>query len=141
MDDGRRTLTELPRDEALRLLGSAPFGRVVFTMRALPAIRPVNHIMDGEDVLIRTNLGTAVASALAAGGDVVLAYEADMIDPDTRTGWSVVVTGVARLVWDPDENARYQRMLNPWVDNPMDAVIRIHPDIVDGYRLTDPTAN
>jgi hypothetical protein len=39
MDD-RRSLCELPRREALDLLASTPVGRVVFTGRALPAIRP-----------------------------------------------------------------------------------------------------
>ncbi|MEU5942577.1 pyridoxamine 5'-phosphate oxidase family protein [Micromonospora sp. NPDC047548] len=140
MDDGRRTLVELSRDEALRLLGSAPLGRVVFTLRALPAIRPVNHIMDGDHVIIRTNLGTSVASTISADGEVVVAYQADMIDPDTHTGWSVVATGVARVVRDPHDQARYQRLLHPWVDGPMDCVIRIRADIVTGYRLVDPAA-
>jgi len=30
-----RVLAELPKDEALRLLASVPFGRVVFTARAV----------------------------------------------------------------------------------------------------------
>jgi hypothetical protein len=140
MDDGQRTLVELPRHEALRLLGTAPLGRVVFTLRALPAIRPVNHIMDGDDVIIRTNLGASVASAVSADSAVVVAYQADMIDPDTHTGWSVVVTGVARIVTDPQDNARYQRLLRPWVDNPVDCVIRIRAEIVSGYRLVDTAA-
>lgn len=136
-DDGRRRLAKLPRDEALRLLASVPFGRVVFTQRALPAIRPVNHIIDGEDVIIRTNLGTSVASAVSRASDVVVAYEADSIDTDTRTGWSVVVTGIARIVRDPQDSARYQRLLRTWVNDPADCVIRIRADIVNGFRLVD----
>jgi nitroimidazol reductase NimA-like FMN-containing flavoprotein (pyridoxamine 5'-phosphate oxidase superfamily) len=139
-DDGRRSLVELSRDEALRLLASVPFGRVVFTQRALPAIRPVNHIVDGEDVIIRTNLGTSVASAVSGASDVVVAYEADMIDTDTRTGWSVVVTGIARIVRDPQDSARYQRLLRSWVNDPADCVIRIRADIVSGFRLVDRSA-
>ena len=34
---------ELAREEALRLLATVPLGRVVFTDRALSAIRPVNR--------------------------------------------------------------------------------------------------
>src|SRR5437667_22837 len=54
-----RELAELPKDEALRLLGSVPFGRVVFTARALPAVRPVNHLVDGNRIIIRTSPGAA----------------------------------------------------------------------------------
>ncbi|HWG98889.1 MAG TPA: pyridoxamine 5'-phosphate oxidase family protein [Pilimelia sp.] len=134
--DERRTLEEIPRCEALRLLAGAPMGRVVFTERALPAIRPVNHVLDGGNVVIRTNLGSAIASAVAHRPDMVVAYQADTIDAGTRTGWSVVVTGVARLVVDPHDTARYETLLRPWVDQENDCVVQIRPDIVSGYRLT-----
>lgn len=117
----------------MALLGSVPLGRVVFTHRALPAIRPVNHIVDNGHVIIRTSLGSGVSGAVGAGQ--VVAYEADAIDTETRTGWSVVVTGMARLVDDADDLARYERLLDPWVDGRKDCVIRIPPDLVTGYRL------
>jgi hypothetical protein len=50
---GPRLLTELTRGQSLCLLASVRLGRIVFTHRALPAIRPVNHILDGEDIVIR----------------------------------------------------------------------------------------
>ena len=133
MDD-RRLLRELPRDEALRLLAEARMGRVVFTQRALPAIRPVNHAVVDGHLIIRTNLGSALASAVGGPGTVV-AYEADAIDEDTRTGWSVVVTGMALLVREPAEKSRYEGLVEPWIDNSADCVLRMHPDIVNGYRL------
>src|SRR5215470_18115310 len=88
-----RELAELPKDEALRLLASVPFGRVVFTARALPAVRPVNHLVDGT--------GTVVA------------YEADEIDPATHQGWSVVVVGRAVPVTDELHRLRYRELLQP----------------------------
>lgn len=133
MDD-RRLLRELSRDEALRLLAETRMGRVVFTQRALPAIRPVNHAFVDGHLIIRTNLGSALASVVGDPGTVV-AYEADAIDADTRTGWSVVVTGMARLVPDSAEKSRYEGLVEPWIDNSADCVLRIHPDIVNGYRL------
>jgi nitroimidazol reductase NimA-like FMN-containing flavoprotein (pyridoxamine 5'-phosphate oxidase superfamily) len=128
-------LVELPQGEALSLLASVPYGRIVFTNRALPAIRPVNHLLDAGDVIIRTHLGAGVMAAAADG--MVVAYEADLIDAESRSGWSVVVTGVARIVAEPDEAARYRRLLNPWVEtgHARDQVIRIRPDIVNGFRL------
>ena len=65
----------------------------------------------------------------------MVAYEADHINPNYLLGWSVVVTGIARLVRDPAELARYREALTPWVDREMDQVIRIQPEVVTGFRL------
>jgi nitroimidazol reductase NimA-like FMN-containing flavoprotein (pyridoxamine 5'-phosphate oxidase superfamily) len=131
--NGRRGLRELSREESLRLLGSVSLGRVVFTDRALPAIRPVNHLLDHGRIIIRSHAGAAIVSAAERG--VVVAYEADTIDPDSRVGWSVVVTGVAKPVRDQAAVERYERLLRPWVDQPMDQVIAISSDIVTGFEL------
>jgi nitroimidazol reductase NimA-like FMN-containing flavoprotein (pyridoxamine 5'-phosphate oxidase superfamily) len=127
-------LSSISPERCLALLGSVPFGRVVFTHRALPAIRPVNHIVDNGNIIIRSSLGSGITGA--AGDGMVVAYEADVIDPQRRTGWSVVVTGLARLVHDPDDLARYERLLEPWVDGRMDCVVSIPADLVTGYQLT-----
>lgn len=127
-----KQLTELDRDEALRLLGTVGLGRVVFTEHALPAIRPVNHIVDDGDVIIRSHRGATLTSSV----DTVVAYEADEIDTDEHTGWSVIVTGIARRVTDPASVARYETLLRPWVDQHMDQVLRIHPEFVTGFTLT-----
>ncbi|WP_405952527.1 pyridoxamine 5'-phosphate oxidase family protein [Streptomyces prunicolor] len=132
----RRTV-EIDDAEALRLLGSVPMGRIAFTRRALPTIRPVNHIVDDGNIVIRTHEGAALTSRTlqADGPGVVVAYEADAIDPATHLGWSVVVTGYAHLVTDTRELARYQALLRPWVRQPMDYAVRIHPDLVTGLLL------
>lgn len=132
----RRTV-ELDTDEALRLLAGVPLGRIVFTRRALPAVRPVNHLVDGGDIVVRTHEGAALTlQAREAGSNgVVVAYEADDIDLDARLGWSVVVTGYCRLVDDPEEAARYRAVLRPWTDQRTDHVVRIRPDLVTGVRL------
>lgn len=136
--DERRILQELSRHEALRLLAGVAMGRVVFTQQALPAIRPVNHILDQGEVIIRTSLGSSVADTVVRRPDTVVAYEADMIDPETRQGWSVVVTGIARLVDNAQDRTRYEALLRPWVQNQADGVLRIRPDLVTGFRLTSP---
>lgn len=128
-----RQLVELSRQEALDLLSSVTIGRVVFTSHALPAVRPVNHrFIDGQ-IIIRTRLS---ASVNAATGTVV-AYEADDLDPIHRLGWSVVVTGTAHAINDPERIARYTHQVQPWADLPMDVVIGIEPEIVSGYRFVE----
>jgi hypothetical protein len=135
-----RKSVELETDQALSLLGGVSLGRIVFTRQALPTIRPVNHILDNGDVIIRTHEGAALTSSSqeADGRGVVVAYEADAIDPDTHLGWSVVVTGFACLITDPGELARYRSMLRPWISQEMDYAVRIHPTLVTGIQLTLP---
>ncbi|MFM9589240.1 pyridoxamine 5'-phosphate oxidase family protein [Streptomyces scabiei] len=140
----RRTV-DLDSDEALRLLGTVSYGRIVFTRHALPTVRPVNHVLDRGEIVIRTREGAALTTRTqeADGQGVVVAYEADVIDPDTHLGWSVVVTGYARPVTDPEELARYRAILRPWVSGTTDHAVRIRPDLVTGIRLTtvDPPAD
>ncbi|MGW0705514.1 pyridoxamine 5'-phosphate oxidase family protein [Streptomyces sp. NPDC002643] len=133
-----RRSVDLDTDEALRLLGSVSLGRIVFTRHALPTVRPVNHVLDAGHIVIRTHEATALTAHAQEADDqgVVVAYEADSIDPDTHLGWSVVVTGYARPVTDPEELARYRAMLRPWVSGTMDHAVRIRPDLVTGIRLT-----
>ncbi|MFE9804279.1 pyridoxamine 5'-phosphate oxidase family protein [Streptomyces goshikiensis] len=137
-----RHMRDLDRSEALRLLSTVSLGRIVFTRHALPAVRPVNHLVVGEDVIVRIHEDGALGSLVAPGDvpGVVVAYEADVIDPVTHLGWSVVVTGYARVVADTDEADRYASLLRPWVARPMTSALRIHPDLVTGFRLeAEPT--
>jgi Pyridoxamine 5'-phosphate oxidase len=119
----------------MRLLGSVSLGRIVFTARALPAIRPVTHLVDGDYVIIRTDSGAAITSELRAEAGTVVAYEVDAIDPAEHLGWSVIVVGVAHRVIDADEATFYRRALRPWVSGAKDQVIAIHADMVTGFRL------
>ncbi|MER6611974.1 pyridoxamine 5'-phosphate oxidase family protein [Streptomyces xantholiticus] len=134
-----RRMTRLDRTEALRLLGSVSLGRVVFTHEALPAVRPVNHLMDRGDVIVQLHDGAALTSIVAPTdtAGVVVAYEADVIDPVTHLGWSVVVTGYAHRVTDDRDLERYAATLRPWVQHTAtNAALRIRPDLVTGLRLT-----
>ena len=137
-----RRIQQLSRAEAMDLLASVPYGRVVFTLAALPAIRPVNHVVDDGEIVIRTRRLAGISAALADHAvdldqepDLVVAYEADLLDPVERVGWSVVVTGLARPLVDPERLARIGGRLQPWVDSVMDTAIVISPEIVNGVRL------
>lgn len=126
---------ELDRGESMRLLGSVEYGRVVFTLNALPAVRPVNHLLDDDRIIIRTRLGAAISTAVRSSQPgMVVAYEADSFDTQLRTGWSVVVTGRATTVTDAEAVARYEQLLHPWV-NHADTVLAIAPDVVAGFRI------
>ncbi|WCD84754.1 hypothetical protein KPP03845_101077 [Streptomyces xanthophaeus] len=134
-----RQMEELSADEALQLLGTADLGRIVFTRHALPAVRPVNHVLDAGDIIIRVQDGSTLATLLAAqeGAGVVVAYEADDIDTREHLGWSVVATGYATAVTDPDEVQRYVSLLQPWAAGSASGAMRIRPDLVTGFRLRE----
>lgn len=124
----------LDSTEAMRLLADVAYGRVVFTLNALPAIRPVNHLVDDGRIIIRTRLASAIATTVRSTDAVVVAYEADSIDPQREAGWSVVVTGRAHTLTDPDQISRYEQLLQPWV-NHADTVLAIESDVVTGFRI------
>jgi hypothetical protein len=135
-----RRLEALPRAESLRLLSTVSLGRLVFTHLALPAIRPVSHAVAGEQVIIRAYLGTTISAAVGDRFGTVVAYEADVIDPGTHLGWSVIIVGRASRVTDPAEVARYRELLGPWVVDGVDDIIAIQADMVDGFRLVETAA-
>ncbi|PRH80761.1 pyridoxamine 5'-phosphate oxidase [Streptomyces solincola] len=126
-DAGGRRLRRLGRDEALLLLGGASSGRLVFTEHALPAVRPARHELDSGDLVVRLWGGQDVLPAPALSVPLVVAYEADAVDPATSRGWSVVVTGYARTMADGTG-------AEPACTSP-EARLRIRPELVVGYRL------
>jgi nitroimidazol reductase NimA-like FMN-containing flavoprotein (pyridoxamine 5'-phosphate oxidase superfamily) len=130
-------MLELARTECWQLLAGVSLGRVVFTMGAMPAIRPVNHLVDGERIIIRSHLGAAITAHAGAGDGTVVCYEADDLDPVRHTGWSVIATGMARLVREDAAIARYRQLLEPWAEGQMDYVISIEPRLISGIRLAD----
>jgi nitroimidazol reductase NimA-like FMN-containing flavoprotein (pyridoxamine 5'-phosphate oxidase superfamily) len=126
-------LERLTRAECFALLRSVPIGRIVFTEAALPAIQPLNFVVDGEDVIIRTKAGSKLATAARSA---VVAFEVDQYDEETFTGWDVVLIGRAHAVSDPDDQARLAQLpLVPWAVGSRSHFIRIVPEIVRGRRI------
>jgi len=130
-----RQAIDLTEGECWQLLRSTSLGRVVFTHHAMPAIRPVNHLVEGQAIIIRSHLGAAIVSRAAADDGTVVCYEADDLDAVRHTGWSVIATGLARLVREPAAIERYEQLLEPWITGQMDHVVAIAPQFISGLRL------
>ncbi|WP_329282457.1 pyridoxamine 5'-phosphate oxidase family protein [Streptomyces sp. NBC_01451] len=124
-DFSRARMTELGREDSLALLAGVPLGRVGLSHQALPVIRPASHLVDGGHIVIRTHTGSALLRDPAPAEVVV--YEADQIDLEARTGWSVTVTSRARMVTDPLDVARYQQLLISWTTSPLTMSSRSRP--------------
>lgn len=128
----------LPFDECLQLLAAVPVGRVGFMADGELAILPVNHLVDGQDVVFRTGYGSKLA---AAGREGLAAFEADHYDERTRSGWSVLVTGRVEVVLDDAEVQRLSHLgLHPWVTAVQRPFwIRIRPTSVSGRQTPGTT--
>jgi uncharacterized protein len=123
----------LDRAESLRLLAGVPVGRLIFTINAMPAIRPMNFALVDGLILLRTATDTTVARKIH---DTIVAFEADQFDPGTSSGWSVTVTGRATLVTDPAAATRYQAVpLVPWAPGVRDQFVTITTELVEGLRV------
>ncbi len=127
--------------EALSLLGQVRFGRVVFTSHALPAVRPVRHVVADDEIVIAVGPELVLAAPPGAGGagptaQTIVAYEADQLDATGSEGWSVVVVGRARPLTGAAENGRYRPLL-PARTVP-DQLVAISADVVTGIRLRAP---
>lgn len=123
----------LDREECLALLTTVPVGRIVFTHRALPAVEPVNFVLDGEAIIIRTAAGSKLSSA---AHDAVVAFEIDEIDAEEHSGWSVTAVGHASVVRDEEERRRLEALpLRPWAPGQRNHFLKIPADVVTGRRL------
>jgi hypothetical protein len=126
-------MVELSGAEALWLLEGRTLGRLVYVLRERPAVRPARHVLEYGRLVVRTP-----APTLAMPDTVT--YCVDEIREATGTGWTVTVTGPVEVVTDQHEVAHYHRTLPGWVHGPHDAVLRIHPKTVTGFRLAGPEA-
>lgn len=126
-------LETLPFDTCLELLGSVPLGRVGFYADGEVVILPVNHALAGQDVVFRTAPGSKLTNA---GEQGPVTFETDQFDTRTRTGWSVLVTGRATVVYDDAETRQLDRLgLEPWPSAIERTFwIRIRPTSITGRR-------
>ncbi len=126
-------LEVLSPEECISLAATMPIGRIVFTDRAMPAVQPVNFLIDDGSVIIRTAQGSKLA---AATRNAIVAFEIDEFDRLSQAGWSVTMVGRAQSVRDPVESARLARLpLQSWAPGPRDRFIRIHPEHITGRRI------
>lgn len=133
MDQDRNGLEVLDRNECLRLLATASFGRVGVSLGALPVILPINFRLVGERIVFRTGRGSKLD---AATRNAVVAFEVDDIEPFSHAGWSVAVTGEAREVTDADELGVLKAAHIPrWAPSDDGHVIAVSTTMISGRRI------
>jgi hypothetical protein len=138
MPDDRRsvTISDVPREECERLLGSHALGRLGLVVDGQPLILPVNyaHAGDGE-IVFRTASGSLLNEASLRR----VAFEVDAIDAGAHDGWSVLVIGFCRDITDAidaDSVALRTLPLVTWAPGDRDEWFKIVPAHVTGRRIT-----
>lgn len=132
--DRFKQLDKLGPEECWRLMELTTVGRLAVSIRNRPDIFPVNYAIDNETVVINTAPGTKLAAAVLGRG---VAFEVDVLDPITRTGWSVVLKGPAAEVDDLAELLRVEALdIQSWSSTDKSRYLRLVPNSVTGRRMT-----
>lgn len=108
-----------------------PIARVVWTDGSSASIVPVNYTVADGALWFQSTPGSRLARE--CDGRQVL-VEIDSVDTATRSGWSVIVTGVATNV-EADDVPNFLGELEVWPRGPRTRFVRVQPDEITGRRL------
>ena len=126
--------------ECLRLLATQQVGRLGFVCDGRPDVLPVNYVLDGDAVVFATSPGAKLWGVTRTP----VAFEVDWIDPLTRSGWSVVIHGLAQEITGLDSAAVIERIralpLSPWPGGERLNPVRLPVTSISGRRVGDPRA-
>ncbi|MHA7282844.1 pyridoxamine 5'-phosphate oxidase family protein [Arthrobacter sp. TMS2-4] len=128
--EAENTPTEiLPAHECWRLLRNAPFGRLALCVQGIPAIFPVNFVVEHGTIVFRTSEGTKSRFSEKAP----VALEADGFLDDGARVWSVIVHGQAATINRTSELMDTVTLpLHPWEMGRKDRFMRLVPETVTG---------
>ena len=134
--DSKTWMEHVSLPECWQLLGSTPVGRIGVLVDSAPEIYPVNHVVDGQTIVFRTERGEKLRGLDRSPS---VCFEVDEYDAATSTGWSVLVKGRAREVTAVDEERRLLGLdLRYWSVGPKPRWVRIEPSEVTGRRILRP---
>lgn len=131
----RNGLEVLDQDSCLVLLGRASVGRIAYVASGRARVVPVNIFLREREVFFWVGTG-GLLDAIADGQP--LTVEADELDLEADSGWSVVVTGNAHeVVRRPDESRPAMRS---WLRPEAGRLVRLALQEISGRRLTPAVA-
>ena len=132
---GDSRLESLTSDECMALLATQPVARLGVLVGEYPVVIPVAISLDHGVVVLRSG----ARSTLTAAQHANVTVQADQIDPVTRTGWSVLVRGLAEEITEQHSAAVVERShraaADPWAPGGRQHWVRVIPHRVTGRRL------
>jgi uncharacterized protein len=130
-----RRLDILSEDECLTLMRTQEIGRLGILAERDPLIIPVNYGLDGRTIVLRLDQATK----LAITQDANMAFEIDEIDRSNRTGWSVLVRGLAEEITPAHRAELIERSesagVHPWAPGEHGHWVRLVPRTITGRRI------
>ena len=136
---GRHPALEvLAREQCEAHLAAGGVGRIVFSIERGPIALPVNFEFTGGEIILSTD----VAKADLLEAQPVIGFEIDRVDEAQSEGWSVLVSGQAHRVDDPDEVLRLSSLdLEAWAGGQRHALVKIIPVTVTGRVIVHGTVS
>lgn len=131
----RPVLMRLSESECWDKLGTHGIGRVAVALSVHPgpAVVPVNYTVDAGTIAYRT----APDDLADPPPGTTMAFQVDRFDEELRQGWSVLATGTAEHVEDPETVRRLtEQATEPWPGGDRHRWIRVRPSAVTGRRVT-----
>jgi len=125
----------LDREACLALLANEAIGRVAVARAGVaPHIVPVNYALLRESIVFRTAPGTKLEWLVTEP----LSFEGHAFDFEHRTGWSVVVQGLAYEASDR-EMEHEDIELDSFVDRQNSRWAILQPTWITGRRIVRPS--
>lgn len=128
-------LAELLTFDCWQLLETAEIARFAWNGPRGVSMVPVNYSIADGALWFRT---TPYAEHAREAGGQWVAVEVDSLDPVERSGWSVVVRGVAEVI-DPADVPDLLIDLRVWPHGTRNLLVRVEPVEVTGRRLLPAT--
>ena len=115
--------------ECWALLETVPIGRLAVPAGdQAPSVFPIAFTVDDWVIVFRTGPGEKLLASLRGP----ISFQADSYDPLRRTGWSVLVKGIA---YEVGVEERDGIELEPWAPGRRDTWLRLVPLDVSGRRI------
>jgi nitroimidazol reductase NimA-like FMN-containing flavoprotein (pyridoxamine 5'-phosphate oxidase superfamily) len=127
-------LTELSEEECWELAATQPVGRIAWTAAAGPMVVPINFAVQDSRIVVHTS---AYSELVREADDSVVAFEVDEYDPVTRSGWSVVFRGRARVAFHAPPGDRLPDV-DSWADESRRMTMTVDVHEVSGRRVVSP---
>lgn len=127
-------MTRLSEQECFELLRTTTVGRIGFVHEGRVLIIPVNFLVDGRDIVIRTAPDGPLSTLPSS--PVLVAFEIDHHDDLAASGWSVLLNGSVEAISEeqlasvPGAASRL-----PWAEGDRSLPLRLTPDAISGRRV------
>lgn len=135
MTDDRNPIRELSHDECIDALRAQSLGRIAVSDGALPLILPVNYALEGSAIVFRTAEGGLLDRTCR---NTIVAFEIDEYDPAAGSGHSVVVVGVANVLYASDWLRVVELGLTSAGAAEGTAFVKIVPGTMSGRKIGPP---